>query len=345
MTWMNLAVGALSMPTTGSTTDPAVRIGLLRSAINELISYRSKQVAKASSRWQGASTRPSLVLVAPEYMFVARGFRLATVSDLSRNRFLEKAARDNIMGDLQELSASFGKQLILVPGSIASRELLPPHGTTDRNEAVAMAKQHISTSAQWILNYQPTLTQKEVMKVETASPLGGRTAITPREKVKKLDKMATATTGRHYLAENVSYLFNNGKALARYAKHGDFHERLPGASTRTVFVPGIAPGRATVGGINFGIEICLDHGLGTLKNTESVTGSLSSVHLLCSAAVEPDLAAIAVRDGGYFVHASSNLGWTSIQRKKGATWVPPLEPDTATISGHTLKMGTIELDL
>jgi hypothetical protein len=343
--WMNLAVGALSMPTTGSTTDPAVRIGLLRSAINELISYRSKQTAKAPTRWQGAATRPSLVLVAPEYMFVARGFRLSTASDLSRNRFLEKAERDNIIADLQKLSASFGKQLILVPGSIASRELLPPHGSTDRNEAVAMAKQHISTSAQWILNFDPSLTQKEVMRVKTASPLAGRTAITPREKIKKLDKMDTAASGRHYLADNVAYLFNNGKALARYAKHGDFHERLPGASTRTVFVPGIAPGRATAGGINFGIEICLDHGLGTLKNTEAMTGTLSSVHLLCSAAVEPELTAIAVRDGGYFIHASSELGWTSIQRKSGATWDPPLDPDDATLSGHTLKMGTIELNL
>jgi predicted amidohydrolase len=342
---MNLAAGALSMPTTGSTTEPGARIAVLRSCINELIRYRTAETVKAPTRWAGASGRPSLVLVAPEYMFVRRGFRLQAATDLKRNRFLEKGDRDNIIAELQKLSAEFGKQLIFVPGSIASREELPAHGSADRNEAVKMAKQHIRTSAQWILNYDPNLTPKEVMKVETANPLGGYKAITPRQKIHKLREMDKATTGKQYLADNVAYLFNNGKQLARYAKHGDFHERLPQAATHTIFVPGIAPGRATVGGINFGIEICLDHGLGTLKNTKAVTGELSRVHLLCSAAVEPELGAIAVRDGGYFIHASSELAWTSIQRKRGVNWEPPIDPDTAVVGGHTLKMGTIELDL
>ena len=135
--WVNLAAGALSFPTTTSpTADVGQRMALLRAAITELKNYRDTQIAtNPSARWNNAESRPSLVLVAPEYMFVRDGFNLSTLTDLKKNRFLEKADKDRIMSDLQRLSAEFGKQLVIVPGSIASREDYPPLARTETRKS------------------------------------------------------------------------------------------------------------------------------------------------------------------------------------------------------------------
>ena len=344
--FVNLAAGALSFPTTTSpTVNLAGRVALLRAAVMRLKQYRDERiVASPSTRWDGAGGRPSLVLVAPEYMFVREGFQLAAARDLKRNRFLEKSDKDAVVAELQRISAEFGKQLVLVPGSIASREALPAPGA-DRDERVQRAAQHIMTAALSMESFFPGRTEEELMEVATAGKLAGRTAMTPLDKFKKLSSALNTQKSTYYLADNVAYLLTNGKIVARYAKKGDFHERLPGASARTIYVPGIAAGRVTVGGINFGVEICLDHGLGALKNTQTVTGDLPRVHLLCSAEVNPQTANFTVREGGYFVHASSNLGYTVIQRKRGANLEAPGDAADATVSGHTMRMGVIELDI
>src|SRR5262249_33923807 len=90
-----------------------------------------------------------------------------------------------------------------------------------------------------------------------------------------------------FLAKNEMVLYHRGRDIARYGKVADFNEvpaflQGPGVAQRTVFVPGARIGRATVGGVPWGVEVCFDHNLGVLSNTP--TEVLPRVHMLCSAA-------------------------------------------------------------
>jgi len=119
--WTNLVAGAFNVPTPNI---PALstdnRIALLKQALAQLKQYRDNQMtSNPSPRWGGGDSRPSMIFVAPEYMFTAPGFQLSSAKDLKRNRFLSRGEHDGIVGRLQEISAEYGKQLVLVPGSIA----------------------------------------------------------------------------------------------------------------------------------------------------------------------------------------------------------------------------------
>lgn len=347
MAWMNLAVGAYSIDTLDiASWSIDKRISVLTDCIEELDKYRADKIKKDEEwRWKNYTGRASMVFVAPEYMFTAKNFQLCKISDLTSNRFLQKDERDDIVSSLQKTSARYGRQLVFAPGSIAYRQELSAV-PKDRMETVSVAMTHIKTAAENLQKKKyPLLGGDSHLDKVLASNLAGRKPLTPRDKLKQLQKAIKSPTDTYYLADNAMYMLNNGRIVASYTKRADFHERLPGAPANTIFVPGIKPGRATIGAINFGLEICFDHANGVLKSSPSVTGSLPRVHLLCSACVGNDVTSVLVRDGGYLVHASSNEKATCIWRKRGGNWEDVADKQTSTVKGGELKFGTIELDI
>lgn len=341
--WTNLAVGVFNIPTLGiSNLTIDDRIQWLRAGVQRLVQYRDdKRSSAPSPRWINNSLCPSMIFVAPEYMFVSSGFKLQGIGDLKRNRFLSRKEHDQIVAELQRISQQYGRDLLFVPGTIAYREELP-NQPVDRMERVTIAQQHIKTSAR-TLESQFKQPGQSYLDVTIAGPLIGKSAITPQKKLKVLD-VAKKFSSTFYTATNIAYMFTNGKIVGSYAKRSDYHEVLPGAHVSTIFVPGIKPGRATVGGINFGIEICLDHGIGVLKGTPSVTGDLPRVHMICSATVGFNPNGVHVREGGYLIHASSNGANAWILRQLGG-WKAPEGLTSEVINGWELRMGVIELDL
>jgi hypothetical protein len=156
--WQNLAAGVFAVPTTSvSHLTIGNRVALLRFAVNVLKQYRDQPIAAAPSpRWGNVQGRPSLVFVAPEYMFVREGFQLSVAHDLKRNCFPEKPDRKLAIGEMQRIGSEYGKQLVFVPGSIASREALPAPGVGDRDERVNRAITCMRMSALSIRSAHPS---------------------------------------------------------------------------------------------------------------------------------------------------------------------------------------------
>ena len=343
--WTNLAAGVFNVPTLEvaalSIND---RLTWLRLAIERLVQYRDERMqANPCPRWKPGGLAPSMVLVAPEYMFVPPGFQLVDVNDLKRNRFLSREQHDDIVAEIQRISAHYGRDLVLVPGTIAYREEVPDR-PSERKERLDTAKTRIRTAARSLEAYYKA-PGESYLDVRLAGPLAGHQSLTPSQKLKALE-VAGRYSSTFYTATNIAYMLNNGRIVGSYAKRSDFHERLPGAHANTIFVPGIRPGRATVGGIDFGVEICLDHGLGVLKGTPAVTGDLPRVHMICSATVDFEATSVHVREGGY-LHPRFERRGERLDSAQSRRMAAPRRPGTrlgermgASDGGH--RTGSLE---
>jgi predicted amidohydrolase len=347
--WLNLAAGVLHFPTTQRPTDSINhRLALLRDALATLTSYRDACMAAAPGpKWKNHTGRPSMVFVAPEYMFLREGYEHPqNLTQLNQNRFLEATDHQRIVEALKAISAGYGKQLVFVPGTIASRNPIPddPGGA---GQAIRSAKAKVVSGADYIQGQLSGYDPAQRLNRGEAGPLLGKGALSPMVKLFQLGNMLLMNSEgkKCYLASNVAYMFHDGRLVGVYYKRADFHEVLPQyAQEDTVYVPGIKPGRATVGGINFGIEVCLDHVYGVLHQAPTVTRDLPRIHLVCSAAVEFKTANILVREGGYIMCASSAAQWTYIRRWLGGYQIPET-PAWAPIGAGYLDMGVIELDI
>jgi hypothetical protein len=109
----------------------------------------------------------------------------------------------------------------------------------------------------------------------------------------------------------------------------DFHESLSDGG-QTVFCPGVKSGFASIDGVDIGLEICLDHAAGQLQNTPLPVSGAPMLHILTSASVQPKLP--VVRDGGYFVHASSTASWAGVHKRTAGSY-QRLEPVTKLDAG------------
>jgi predicted amidohydrolase len=346
--WLSVAAGVLHFPTTERPWDTInVRLGLLKTALTELTQYRNAQMAaKPGPMWKNHDGRPSMILVAPEYMFLKEGYEHPK-NDLQakQNRFLEASDHQRIVEAFKAISATYGKQLVFVPGTIASRAPIPGD-SPGASEAITSAKAKVVAGANYIQGQLGGYSATDRMNYGEAGPLGPNPSRSPMKKLQGLDNMLTknAKGQKCYLASNVAYMFHNGRLVGTYQKRADFHEVLPlYAKEDTVFVPGIKPGRATVGGINFGIEVCLDHVWGVLSKAPTVTGTKPRIHLICSASVDSVPSKLLVEEGGYVMHASSSEPATQIQRQlKGLHDVK--DPQHKKVGAGRLTMAMIEID-
>jgi hypothetical protein len=165
--------------------------------------------------------------------------------------------------------------------------------------------------------------------------------------------LGTATS----MMRNTAFVLLNGRVRFKYNKQGDFHEAI-GDGAQTVFVPGAKAGVCAIGAIRFGFEICLDHCIGYLSRVQN-THPLPSgqareardIHIVTSAAVENKTTNMYVRPGGYFLHASTNKGWTCVYHNKpasggtpgGLVAVSPLTGGESQIDGDPFRLFRIEL--
>ena len=127
-----------------------------------------------------------------------------------------------------------------------------------------------------------------------------------------------------HMARNTSLIYLNGNKQAKYHKVGDYHEVLDGGG-QTVYVPGNSVPTFTVDGIVYGMEICVDHILESLK-TRLPSVKLPAVVVLMSAAVEFNRASLP-NPNAMVIHACSHEAWSFVGRGGlpgvGATKVSP----------------------
>jgi predicted amidohydrolase len=352
MPFRNLAVGAWSYDTFGRSFGTRhTRMWRLKDAVAALANFRDEQVQAAATQkdkglWTNPTGRPSMVFVAPEYMFMAPC--QSGLSKLDDERFLDTTARDRILAELQEVSEDYGTQLVFAPGSIAFK--MPfLKGNDCAEEIAARHAKALARLEEGAARIQASYAAHGIdLPHGRDQPLSGnfrgRTARTTQSKIDQLSKAATNHYRDTFLGVNKMYLLHRGKVIGTYRKRCDFHEVLPGYTGRTIFIPGHKPGRATVAGVPFGLEICLDHGSGVLAGTSSVTGTLPSVQLVCSAAVELKPDNVVLREGGYLVHASSNENWSGVWRKQAGAF-DDVATEEVDVGDGTLMCGVMELNI
>lgn len=134
-----------------------------------------------------------------------------------------------------------------------------------------------------------------------------------------------------YIARNTAYAFYGGSEVARYQKRSDHKEVFVNEWKKeyVIFEPGGGPdGRGDLFrieelGLTFGLEICLDHQCGYLRQS----GNRPDVHIVVSAetTIEPDH--VSIPEGHYLVHASSDLEASGIYDHEGAKKIRKCYPD------------------
>jgi hypothetical protein len=359
VTFRNVALGALSFDTMArSNASVAERLTAVRDGLTELVNYRNRKIQQArlganaenKTRWDNAEGRLSLIFVAPEYMFMnACQPYLHNVTD---DRFLNLTTRDQIINSLTEISKGHDVQLIFVPGSIAYKKPFFRQGDSAEEISARNARVlgRIESGANLYVSNSVSIAQARQVALSGAfdTPGASYPALNTDQKLQKFNQAYAATSADLHIGENKMYMFHKGKVIASYKKKCDFHEVLPGYPQPTVFLPGEKKGRATVSGVPFGVELCLDHVNGTLSSAGSVTGDLPVVHAVASAWVSLDGGNAVVRPGGYMVHASSNSGASGIWRRgtssTGGGYIAGDELEIVATADGQMNMAVAEID-
>jgi hypothetical protein len=123
--------------------------------------------------------------------------------------------------------------------------------------------------------------------------------------------------GRTYAASSYVPVYCDGHRIHQYDKRFD-DGNFTGHTADSRFVPGWKSGAFTHAGVKFGVDVCGDWGQGRLAG--DVGSNLVDVHVVCSAThvnLFDHLEKLAVRDGGYFVHADADDHPGPDQQKNG----------------------------
>lgn len=162
-----------------------------------------------------------------------------------------------------------------------------------------------------------------------------------------------------YMMRNTAYVLLAGKVALKYNKQGDFHEAI--GEKRTVFIPGVRAGWATIRDIHLGLEVCFDHNLATLQK-DLPPKIQPDIHVVTSDSVDNDENSFCVRENGYFIHASTDSTGTCVKQRTSGGFVdvsplsqpdpkasqsiytlPPI-PITAQVGGEKIQFWTIDLE-
>jgi hypothetical protein len=157
---------------------------------------------------------------------------------------------------------------------------------------------------------------------------------------KKKKRLATATS----MMRNTAFVLLDGRVRFKYNKVGDYHEAI-GDHGDTVFVNGDMVGLGTIHGIRFGFEICLDHALGTLSQLIKQTpgGTRPDVHIVVSDKVSNVNKNMKPREGGYFLHASTDDAATGVYKHSSSGKSARTDFAHTTVLGDPLHFYQIRL--
>jgi hypothetical protein len=122
-------------------------------------------------------------------------------------------------------------------------------------------------------------------------------------------KQAESAKHHQRRARNCTYVLLGGQRIGKYDKHSDFKETRGAAPDQLAFLPGTTDQAPEADGLRFGVEICFDHGNGVLKRRG--LGDLD-FHVVVSDWVHTEEANMAMKRGGYFLHASSEPTQTKV---------------------------------
>lgn len=267
------------------------------------------------------------IFIAPEYFF--------TKPSLTGEReFLDLASKNFLDTSLKQLSQAFPK-ILLVPGTI--------------HYDVELSKEDKVQAGYQLLQAAKNRIFREKALAQPRTVLEGtmhHQATGPFSKVPSMNELATSllnSNTKPRKIHNVTSLLLNGQAWGTYDKHTDFYEAKSVSPDLSMFVPGTQDECPEIGNsvrkFRFGMEICFDHGNGVLKRRAPAN---LHFHIVVSDSVPNNPANMAMKNGGYFLHASTDRSKTVIfhRHENGQ-----LANETQTLWKKSFSSGPSILDL
>lgn len=266
------------------------------------------------------------IFIAPEYFFT-------TPSPTGEREFLGLSTKNQIDLDLIQLSKTY-PEILLVPG-------------TSHYDVQLTQKQKEEAGFQLLKAAKDRILRENALAKPT-TVLGRSMSHQPSgtfSKVPSMNTLATTLldkTTAPRKVHNVTSLILNGKVWGTYDKHTDFYETKSTSPDQSMFVPGTQDECPEIGDgvrkFRFGVEICFDHGNAVLKRRSPPN---LHFHIVVSDSVPNNPSNMAMRNGGYFLHASTDHSKTVVYRRNDSG---QLVDGTATLRKQSHPLGADFLD-
>ena len=261
----------------------------LGNAVKELEKVRGSLVGKLETK-NGFQA----IFVATEYMFTGEN-----TTKLREPMLVSE--KNDLVRDIKEISKKYS-EILIFPGSIFYKEPLGAstvEGVTAKHKAMANLISAELASA--------SMKPRDQSDVLGGWKTGGGVSVPG---IKDMSGPVAKPKLDTYRAYNSVQAFLAGDTATKtaYVKNWDFKETEGASVEKLMYVPGSHSGRRTILSFEFGIEVCFDHANGALQGSKSDV----DFHIVVSASVETEEAQMAMKKGGYFIHASSDPSQTTV---------------------------------
>jgi hypothetical protein len=267
---------------------------------------RLRTALKTFDDWLGKVNQTELQLDNPfRGIFIAPEYYFTKPNPSGERQFLDLASKSTIEIYLKGLSKEFPR-ILLVPGTI--------HYETEMTDSdkVSTGYQLLQAAKDRILRENALAKPKTVLDGTMHHRSTG-----PFSKVPSMNELADNLLDKSTKPRkihNVTFLLLNGTVWGSYDKHTDFYEAKSISPDQSMFVPGTQDECPVIGDgvrkFRFGVEICFDHGNGVLKRRKPAN---LHFHIVVSDSVPNQDAHMAMKNGGYFLHASTDHGETVVR--------------------------------
>jgi hypothetical protein len=277
----------------------------------------SAQLVAAKKITAGANGLPfSGIFVAPEYYF--------THPDPQEREPMDEQEKRNLELKIFALSRTH-PGIVIVPGSyFYYKSAFTPQGhmRVDRNGEVRLgqvgkdrrvhARQKLDRA--WLGGLSPEYGRVrsgfDPSKARKEAASSGIEEMWSNDSIEKKKTMLEDENIR--ILRNSTGLYLAGVRYGKYDKQADCREREANWPDDMVFIPGTKDECPPIGDCRFGLEICLDHYIGrmTRRNVANL-----HFHIVASDSVHTEEGHMAMCNGGYFLHASSDYAETMLVYK------------------------------
>lgn len=325
---MKIMVGLWSRPKTvkSATTAQTLR------GLGESLQATTARASSAGIR--NGTGKISSIFIAPEFLFTSPTELKAKTTAITHLR------RDWVLGKLEGYAAK-DPGMLMMPGTIVFKQ---PLDDDKRQKAIV----NLSNAIKPFSAHAPKKALKphesfEAHAKDMTADDYYRSQIVELESWEKKKVNSSAVTMEHsFLIKNRTYVFYGGKRVFSYGKKSNMNDYFDDTE-KGIYIPGKKAGITTIGGLKIGIEICLDHSVGMLKQHMAATDL--DLQLICSAEVPNMNGSCATRRGGYMLHASTEDKFTGVLRKpdKGIELETVGEIGNVDIGGGKVRFFEIEV--
>lgn len=279
------------------------------------------------------------IFVAPEYTFQSFGG-----ANNASGRQLMEGEKIQIESWLQKLSFKYSKTLIF-PGSISWKKPLIRNELDYINNKINQIQMRVNTKMepdmkQELIDYFKTRFENKIPRIIKSINALKReegnfnddmiaSNFFKKTENKRLifeNEKFLENQEKYEIARNTSLIYFNGRKKLKYNKVKDYHEVYQDGNI--IFIPGYTMPVFELEGINYGVEICLDHHLNALKYSLEVPIQSLSIRKF-GLSIKPDVmilmsAEINLIEDSYYkinenvviVHSCSNDRRSIVTRKK-----------------------------